>query len=218
MNAELSSTSQQEQRTRKALVALASMTLVAVASAWFVHSVYFKRSDSRVVRTLGAGLPVARVGAETVTYGEFVHSRDALKAYLAASAVAQGQKTPSLTPEIEEGAYRRLLREAAVAESARAKGIVVSDDALQQAYDGLIATTSSTSDALASYITATFHLSVDEFRTRMLRPQLLEERVAATLTSSTSTRQRNLAVIAYVDERLAKPDVRMYVKFPPRDP
>ena len=167
MNAELSSTSQQEQRTRKALVALACMTLVAVASAWFVHSVYFKRSDSRVVRTLGAGLPVARVGAETVTYGEFVHSRDALKAYLAASAVAQGQKTPSLTPEIEEGAYRRLLREAAVAESARAKGIVVSDDALQQAYDGLIATTSSTSDALASYITATFHLSVDEFRTRM---------------------------------------------------
>ncbi len=218
MNTELPSIGHTERRTRQALVALACVALIASVCAWLVYSVYRVRSDARAVRTLGAGLPVARVGARIITYGEFVRSRDALKAYLAANAGTQGLTTPPLTSEIEESAYRRLLREAVIAESAHAHGIDVATNDVAQAYDGLIAITSSTPDALASYIKQTFSWSVDEFRTRMLRPQLLEERVAATLTSSTSTREQNLAVTAFTDQRLTKPDVKLYLKFRTEEP
>lgn len=204
----------QEKNIRRGLIALGAVALIAIAGSWLAYSVYIARSDQSIVRRVGAFLPVARVGSRVITYGEFVHARDALKAYVASAAIAQGVSPQPLTPDIEEGAYKRLLREAVVAEVSAEKGIAISDDDVNAAYNGLLTMTSSTPDALAQFIKKTFNWSEAEFRAEMLRPQLFEERVSTTLTDSTSTRDRDVAVTAYVDTRLAKPDVKEYLHFP----
>lgn len=204
----------QEKQIRRGLIALGIVAAIAISGSVLAYSVYAARSDQPLVRRIGAFLPVARVGSRVITYGEFTHARDALKAYVAAAAVAQGESPQPLTPDIEEGAYRRLLREAVVAEVSSEKGIAVNDDDVNIAYNGLLEMTSSTPDALAEFIRKTFNWSEAEFRAEMLKPQLIEERVSATLTDSTSTRDRDLAVTAYVDTRLAKPDVKEYLHFP----
>lgn len=192
------------------LMALVLFVAVTVLTIWVSTSVYVQRSDSGVIRKIAFWLPAAKIGSHNITYGEFLTTRDTVRRYLNSSAAQDMALSQPVTAEVEKNALLRLIRERIVTDLAQEKGVVVSDEEVRNAFTTMVADTSSTIPNVAQYLSENFGWTEEEYRSKVIRPVLLEERVAETFSSSTD---QSLKMEEYVSDRMAKPDVKIYLKF-----
>ena len=191
-------------------VGFACVVLITVALIWMITAVYVQRDDRTVVRRLAWYFPIASVGAQTINYGQFMQARDAIRVFLNSQVVKDAGRSQPLTPQIEQSAYDRLLREAVTRELAKQHNVTVSDEDVRAAYTAFLVQASSSVSNVAQYLADTFHWTEEQYRFMVIRPQLLEEKVVATFPTSTD---QYTQFEGYVASRLAKPDVKKYLKF-----
>ncbi len=205
---------QQQQTKQKAMYlagGLAALFVLTSVASWLVTEVYVKRDDRGVVRRMAGWFPIAKVGGQTVRYGQFLKSRDAIETFLQSKAVKDaGGAGQQLTPQIEKSAYDRLLREAAARELAAEKKITVNDQDVKDTYDRFVAQASSTVPDVKQYIQDTFHWTVEEYQQIVVRPQTIDDKLAATFATGTDGYNQ---LNEYYITRLEKPDVRRYFTF-----
>ncbi|MBP9864726.1 SurA N-terminal domain-containing protein [Patescibacteria group bacterium] len=190
---------------------LGAVILVAGAVIWMAYAVYIQRSDAKIVRTLGSWLPAAQVGPKTIRYGEFLDTRDTIRIYLSSEAAKGAGLAGPLTSEVEKNALDRMIREQITLQLAENRKVTVTDEEVRAAFASLIQQTSSTMPDPAQYLTDTFHWTEDQFRNRVIRPALEEERVAQTYASTTQEQQT--AFESIMAERIKSSDVKTYLKF-----
>lgn len=200
-----------KKQTLIVMCAAVVLAIGALVATGLIYAVYAQRSDHRIVRTLASSFPAARIGSYAVTYGDFLRSRDTLQIYMKSDAAQQSGFAQPITPDVEKSALDRLIRQEVFEELSGQKNIKISDDEVRAAFSTLILATSSTIPDVAQYLKDTFRWTEEDFRRYVMRPAILEERLAATFTSSTA--EQPAAMEAYLRERLAKPDVKIYLKF-----
>lgn len=189
------------------------VVFLALASAvtWLIYGVYVKRGDNVVIRAIAGWLPAARVGSRTISYAQFLDARDTIRIYFASKAAQQAGLAGPVTPEIEQNAFDRIIREAEDQELAEQRHVSVADEEVRTSFAELAAATSSTVPDVAGYLQDTFHWNEEQFRNKVVRPALLEQRLAETFSSSTADQSGMFE--AYLVQRLEKPDVKKYLKF-----
>lgn len=192
------------------LVILGVFTIAAIGAIAVSYFVYVQRSDAKIVRTLGGRLPVAKTATATITYADFLDARDTIRIYFASDAAKQQGVAQPVTTKVEKDALDRLVRQAVVEELAKEKNVGVKDEDVKTAFDQLVLSTSTTMPDVSKYLKETFGWTEDAFRTKVIRASLLEEKIISTYASSSQA-----AAAAYETEiqtRLAKPDVKYYLK------
>ncbi len=207
-------------RARTAVALMILILGVLLGATGIVSAVYIQRSDASVVRVLAGWLPAARVGSDYIAYREFIASRDALRVYLASDAAKSAGLSGPVNAMVEKNALERLTREVAAQEIAAERKVSVSDEDIAVAFADLLAKTSSTVPNVGEYLQTTFHWSEEQFRARVIRPALLEEKLAATFPAKESSPENGVEpypgfveLEKYLQERLAKPDVKTYLRF-----
>ncbi len=212
MNDNTTQAAGQEQRLRRILIGTGIAAVIAVAGVLLGYSVYVARSDSPLVVRVGGVLPVAQIGSQTVTYAQFISTRNALRTYLASQSATQDGLAQPFTPALEEKSFESLLQTAAIADLSATNKIVVSNDDLNKAFADVVASTSTTHPDANAYIRATFGWTESEFQTYFLKPQIEASRLIQTLTTSTDPLDQDAALSAAIGDRLARPDVHRYLK------
>lgn len=183
-------------------------TSVAVSSA-----VFASRSDSGLIRSLSSILPIpaAKVGSRTILYREFLKARDTLKVFIASDAAKEQGLNVPFDEALEKNAYDKLIREAAVEEMAAEKGIEVTEEELRAFFTDVLAAASSTTPDVGVYLLENFGWNEEDFRQNVLKPSLLEQRVGSKLAEEAEGDMTAFA--AWLEERLAKPDVIRHLRF-----
>ncbi len=198
-------------RMRAILIGLVAFIVIIGAAAWILFAVYVQRSDNPIVRQVGSWLPAAKIGTHTVTYGDFLDMRDTLKVFLNSDAAKQAGSAQPLTPDVEKQGLQSLLRDIAVADMADQRNVTVSDDDVRTDFAAIIAANSSTIPDVGQYLHDNYNWTEEQFRQKVLRPAILQERVAATY--STDTQEQYVMMESAVGQRMADPDVKIYLKF-----
>lgn len=207
-------------RLRLVVALFAIFALLVGFTGWLLYSVYMQRSEGAVVRAFAPVLPAAKVGSETIPYSEFLDTRDTLRVYLVSQPAKDSGLAQELTPELEKNSFDRLIRERIVNDIAAERNVSVSDEEIRTAFAELIVQTSSTIPNVAQYLDETFKWTEEEFRARVIRPSLLENKLAVSFSGATGTEatpeQMNQGfglLEAEVQKREASPDVKTYLKF-----
>lgn len=190
---------------------LGAIILVALAVIWLAYAVYIQRSDAKAVRVLGSWLPAAKVGSKTISYGDFLNTRDTIKVYMKSEAAKGAGLSGPITAEVEKNALDRMIREIITKQLAENRKVSVSDEEVRASFAMLVQQTSSTMPDPAQYLVDTFHWTEDQFRNRVIRPALEEERVAQTYASTTQDQQT--AFEGIMVERMKSSEVKVYLKF-----
>lgn len=200
------------QRTMAILVAgIAALIVCTLAATWVLYGVYIKRSDAPLIRRIGHSFPVARVGSRTVTYGQFLEARDAIRTYIGSDAGEAAGLGGELTPEGERSALDRLVNQAAIGELASERQVAVAEEDVRASFAQIVLSASSTIPNVSQYLQDTFQWDEEQFRQKVIRPAILEERVAATFSSTTD--EGMILLGQYLDARIKKPDVKIYLRF-----
>lgn len=195
------------------LVGLVVLLLVVAGSGIVVYQIYFKAVDSGatrwVARTLN--LPAARVGKRTVSYRSYTDTLDAVKKFIASDA---GKSVGSnMPPEsaLKQNIMDRLVRQDMVQELADEKNITVSDDDVRKVFADVVRSAASSSiPDVAQYLYQNYGWNEEQFRQNVLRPALLEQKVSVEMSKEKEGDTN--ALEAYLTERLAKPDVIIYIR------
>ncbi len=202
----------QKNCTNKALIGLIVLVAIEVGVMALIPAVYVKRSDNRVVRSFGSWLPVARVGSHSISYGQFLEARDAIKNYFASDAGKQAGATGGLTDDVEKGALDQLVRRDLLDDIASEKKLSLTDADVKKQFDEIAAQASSTMPDPDKYLRDTFHWTRSQFQANVIRPELLSERLSAVYASDTQAGAA--ALETDIQTRLAKPDVHIFIQFP----
>lgn len=201
----------EQNKPKLVLAGLGALIVLELLAAWMVVAVYVRRDDGLLVRRTAGFLPVAKIGSYTVSYNQFVFTRDAIKHFLNSPTVKSAGQAQPMTPLIEKSAYERLVREAAVKELAAERKVQVTDGDVDKAYGEFMVQASSSVPDVSKYIRETFDWDEREYRANVVRPQLLEEKLVATYATDTDPTAQ---FETYLAERLQKPDVKRYLEFP----
>lgn len=199
------------QYPKRIVLALGLLCALFVGSGALLGLVYFERSDATLVRQLGGYLPAARIGKQTISYSKFLSSRDAMRTYLNSPLAKNQGISEALTPTLEKAALGRLMREIAVNEMAKEKNVTVADEDVRGSFAQMIAMSSSTIPNVAEYLKATFNWTEEQYRENIIRPAILEERVAATMT--TDTQMQFVVIQQALTDRVSQDDAKVYLRF-----
>jgi len=200
------------QKSTIALIAGIGVLIVLLGcGALLAYRVYTYRDDSKIVRALAGGMPAAKAGTHLIPYGDFLKTRDTLRIYLAPPAAKQSGVAQSVTTQVEEQALDRLIRESLERDMALERKITVSKEDVQGAFNVMLADNSSTVPDVDQYLRDNYQWSEQDFQENVLRPAIMEERIAATF--STDTQEQYVLMEAFMSDRMAKPDVKKYLNF-----
>ena len=190
---------------------LAVFVCLTVLSIWVMTAVYVKRSDNGFIRLVASWLPAAKIGSETIPYSEFIKTRDTLKVYMSSQAAKDAGMAQPITSDVEKNSFERLMRERIVAQYAYKNNIKINDQDVRASFSDLVMQTSSTIPNVAQYLSDNFKWTEEDFREKVVRPAILEEKVAAALT--TSTADQYIELESLIKKRMADADVKIYLKF-----
>jgi hypothetical protein len=202
-------------------VGIASVVLIVLAAGTaFAYDVYVKHDDNALVRSVASALPAARVGSHVISYKDFLDARDTIAVYLKSDAAQSAGLAGPLTPSVEKSALDRLIREAVDAQLAQERHVSVSDNETMGAFAQLTASTSSSIPNVGQYLKQTFNWDEQQFRDKVIRPSLLEQKLADTFaatgsTSGATSTDGATAYDAYMQKRATDSDIIEYLKFPP---
>jgi hypothetical protein len=185
--------------------------IIAGCGTFLGYKIYTVRDGSKMVRLFGSWLPAAKAGKHTISYKDFLDTRDTLNTFIKSSAGKAGGAPQAMTVEIERQALNRLIREQLTKDLAEERKISVTDTEVLNSFETMVAMNSSTVPNVAQFLQENYKWTEAEFQTHVVRPAILEERVAATF--STSTQEQWAMLESYMQDRATKPDVKIYLKF-----
>lgn len=186
------------------IILLGGGTLIA-------YKVYAARDGGFIARNVGGWLPAAKVGSHTIRYSEFLDTRETLRVYLSSEAAKQAGVAREMSPDIERQGLERLVREQLTKDLAAERKVTVPDEDVKGSFAAMVAMNSSTIPDVSKYLEENYKWNEQDFQENVIRPAILEERVAETF--STSTEEQFALMEAWMSDRLSKPDVKYYLKF-----
>lgn len=195
-------------------VALGAVIILAAAGSLLTYEVYFKVNDSSIVRSVAGlfSLPAAKIGTHQVTYAKFLMTRDAVKRFVNSEAGKQVGATMPPDLVLNKNILDRLVRQEMVQEIADQKKIAVTDDEVKAIFADVVkAAASSTTPDVAQYLWNNYGWNEDNFRQEVLKPALLEQKLANEMAKEKQGDQN--ALETELTARAQKPDVVFYLKF-----
>lgn len=197
-------------------VLIASAIILVVGGLGFgtYWTVYQMQSEHPAVLTVASifQLPAARVGDESVTYGEYQAHLSAQRVFLQGpTAQAQGL-TREIGTEDRVQAYERAIRIAAVADMAAEEGVQVTALDVDRAYQGLIqrAGTSTNVGEIQQFLKDEFGWNEDQFKQYVVRPAILEDTLKQQWFTET---QDATAFDTRLSEKLNSEETKRYLSF-----
>ncbi len=191
---------------------IGAIILLTIAGAGLAKAVYLDRSDAKLVRIFGSWLPAAKVNGDKISYGDVLRTRDTLKTYLNSDAAKAQGFAQELTPDLEKKAtVERLIRDHIVEGLAREKKVELSSADVQAEYEKMILAASSTMPNVGEFLSKSFGWNEDDFRQNVVRPALLENRVA--MTYGTSTEEQITKFQVDVQDRMKADSIKIYLKY-----
>ncbi len=181
----------------------------ATGVAW---AMYVNHSEGPVVRSVAGALPIpaGKVGEHTILYRDYLDAVDTMRVFLASDAAKEQGIDLTVDEELLENVYERLLNEAALEDVANEQGVTVTDAELLTFFSEVHAVASSTTSDIGTYLLETYGWNEEEFREKILRPALLEQKFAVQLSESGGTGDE---IVTYVAARMARDDVKRYMRF-----
>lgn len=192
---------------------LGGLIVIIGLGGLLVYGVYYKLNDSVPTRLAARvfGLPAAKVGNRTVSYIQFLSTRDAIRKFIGSEAGKQVQAALPPDNVLNQNILERLIRQELTQELADQKKITVTDQDVDAIFADVVkAAASSTTPDVSQYLSNNYGWSEKDFRAQVLKPALLEQKVAIQMAQDKQGDQN-----AMEDELTAmrqKPDVVIYVK------
>jgi len=194
------------------LSAVVASVVLLGSVAGVAWAMYVGHSDSGLIRSISKVVPIpaARVGSRTITYQDYLDSRDTIKIFLASDAAAeQGIQIPFDT-ELEKNILEKLVNEQALYDVSEGRGIEVSDAELMDFFTEVTNAASTTAPNVGEYIFKTYGWDEATFRDKILRPALFEQKLTASLTEEG---QVDGSLAFRLQERMDRDDVKRYMRF-----
>lgn len=195
------------------IVLLALIGISAFACGILVFGAYRLGWENGMVRGLAAALPIpaARFAGKPVLLIDYLHDADSIRTYLSSADAKTHNVARTMTKADESQVLERLLEEKAIDELAASRRISVTDAEVDQAIQQQFNTSGKSQDQLAQFVHDTFGWSMADLKMHLVRPILLERKIAA---SYAADHNNDLGALqTYLDDRLKKKDVVRYVKF-----
>lgn len=190
------------------------LLVIVILVSLVVYRAYYQTSDSGFTRVVAKtfNLPAARVGSVSVSYDDFLLTRDAVWRFLNSDAgKALGGDVPP-AKEVDKNILEQLIRQAMVKEIAAERDLSVLDDDVRAVFaDVVAAAASSTTPDVAQYLWENYGWNEEDFRVKVLRPALLEQKVAVTMAQEAEGDQ--MALEYALMARREEPDVIVYLHF-----
>lgn len=189
------------------------LLVLASAGAALTWEVYIKHSDGVFIRKTAEILPItaAKIGKRKILYRDFLKSKDTLRTFLASPAAKEQDISVPLDQALEKNILEKLVNQAALEELAEQKNITVSDEELRAFFTDVISAASSTTPDVGVYLLENFGWDEEDFRQNVLKPSLLEQRLAVRMAEENNGDGSALAT--YMEKRLQEKDVVRYLKF-----
>jgi hypothetical protein len=187
--------------------------LTAFGCGLLVFGAYRMGWENDMVRGLAgiAPVPAASFAGKPISLRDYFHDVDSIRTYLASADAKSQGLARAMTSDDKRQVLERLLEEAAINELAFSRRVTVSDDEVNQAIQQQFNTTGKSDAQLTQFVHDTFGWSMDDLKMHLVRPILLERKIAASYAADHNNDLN--ALQQYLDERLKKKDVVRYVKF-----
>lgn len=193
-------------------VLLGGLILLSGLAAYTAYAVYYKASDNVYLRVVSRALPAAKVGDKTVSYHKFLAMREAIDTFISSQAGQAAEVTAPPINELNKNILDRLSRILVLEEMAKQKNVAVTDEEIKAVFSDVVkAAASSTTPNVNEYLSKNYGWNEDDFRQEVLRPALLEQKLGLEYAKEKEGDQQ--ALDNAIAERMAKPDVVMYLKF-----
>ncbi len=193
---------------------LGGLIILAGICGLLVYGVYYKQDDSTPTRVVAKvfNLPVAKVGQTAISYGEFLSVRDAIKKFTASDAGKQVQAVLPSDKELNQNILERLIRQELIKKLADQQKVSITNEDINSIFQDVVkVAASSTTPDVSQYLLTNYGWNENDFREQVLRPALLEQKLAVTMAQGDQTNQTAM------DDELAamraKPDVVVYLKY-----
>ncbi|MBI4138582.1 SurA N-terminal domain-containing protein [Candidatus Uhrbacteria bacterium] len=182
----------------------------AAVGSW---AVFVKHSDAGFVRSVSEVLPIpaAKIGSRMILYRDFLKSRDTLRTFLSSDAAKEQAIDIPYDAQLERNVLEKLINQAAVEELAEAQKVAVTDEELRAFFADVVTAASTTTPDVGVYLLKNFGWNEEDFRQHVLRPALLEQRLAIAFAGQSQGDPNALA--AYLSQRLTEKDVVRYLRF-----
>lgn len=203
---------------RRSFLLLVSGVLVCVlallvALVGIGRAIFIQHSDGSSIRWISNALPIpaARIGSRSILYRDYLKQHDALKHFLASPAAKSQQLNLTLNGDLEKNILEKLMAQEIMEELAVQKSVTITDADVRASFSQVVAMASSTTPDVSVYLAENFGWNEEDFRQYVIRPALLEERLAKIEADEHQGDQSALS--AYMDERLKSKDAVRYLKF-----
>lgn len=164
---------------------LVSVGVVALTFAIMTSFVYrHDPTDSSVRKIVGViPYPIAVVGNQVITYGEYLEERDALNAYFVSTAAQNGTDSPD-EEVIAKGILDTMAHKIVVADMAKNDGIELDSAKVDEFYANALG--GADPAAFEAQLQTMFGWTPDQFRSRVVEPVVLATQVGETLGADES--------------------------------
>ena len=184
---------------RNSLVALGIIVGVFAIMTSFVYRQ--DPTDSSVRKIIGViPYPAAVIGNHVVTLKEYLGERDALQTYFRSSAAQSGSAVPEESA-IERNIMDTISHKIVVDEMAGAANVAVDDAKVDELYASAMG--GADPAVFAEQVNTMFGWTVDEFRTRVLKPVVLAAQMEDSISADAGRQAARLAKIQAAYDRVA---------------
>ncbi|MBD3281129.1 hypothetical protein GF391_00080 [Candidatus Uhrbacteria bacterium] len=192
--------------------ALLLVIVITLTVGITIYGIYTEQNDGTASRFVAKALalPAASVEGRKVAYTRFLLTRDAVKRFINSEA---GQDVGAAMPpedQLNQNILEQLIRQQMVAAIAAQKQVTLSDEEVDEVFNEVASqAASSTQSDIDTYLRDNYGWNQDNFREYVLRPALLEQKLAQQLsTGSNPVALENLLITKRQSE-----DVVVYLKF-----
>jgi hypothetical protein len=204
----------QKNKIITAFAILGGLIVLAGLGGLLVYGVYYKMNDSAPTRLVAKvfNLPAAKVGQSNISYSEFLSVRDAIKKFTNSDAGKEVQAALPPDKELSQNILERLIRQELTKQLAGQKNIAITDDEISTIFKDVVkVAASSTTPDVSQYLMNNYGWNENDFREKVLRPALLEQKLGAAMAQEKQGDQT--AMETELVALRAKPDVVVYLKF-----
>ncbi len=201
---------------QKILIIALALLLVSILTAGtglVMYGIYTKQNQGSVSRVVAKvfALPAASVEGRKVSYTRYLLTKDAVTKFINSDAGKDVGATMPPELELNKNILEQLIRQKMVEKIASENSISVTDEEIGQIFSEVAAQAASSTDSdINTYLKDNYGWNEQSFKEYVLRPALLEQKVAQAVGSETDpyALENNLITMRQ------SPEVVVYLKFP----
>ena len=166
-----------------ALIIIAVILIGGVGTiAYGAYRLGWKGSLTKVVLR-AVPLPIAVVNGERISFAEYLQDVDSLTTFYKSPAAPQGQ-TPT-SSEVQKSVLDRMIQNALLTQETEKKRIKVGSDEVETEFQKLVTQSGGVSN-VEQQLKNLYNWTPSQFKEKVLRPYLLQQKLGAAITEDTS--------------------------------